>query len=194
MNQNLLPLVTIITPVYNGADYLDDLIKSVQTQNYPYIEHIIIDDGSNDNGATVGVLSKYPHIRWWTRPNKGQYATMNEGLLASKGEVICFISSDDILCGGAITKAATCLIDNPELGGVYGTYGYISTIGKKLNYFHPMKIMPTCMYPYSLHISHSSFYLKKESLIQKELLFKDSLKYVGDYDWIVRVLKSEVTH
>ena len=55
-----------------------------------------------------------------------------------------------------------------------------------------MKIMPTGIYPYSLHISHSSFYLKKESLIQKELLFKDSLKYVGDYDWIVRVLKSKL--
>lgn len=192
MNPTKLPLVTIITPVYNGASYLDDLILSVQAQDYPYIEHIIIDDGSTDNDATIKVLTKYSHIRWWTRPNLGQYATMNEGLLASKGEVICFISADDIMCPGAITKAITSLIDNSELVGVYGPYGYISNIGKKLNYFHPMRIMPTGMYPYSLHISHSSFYLKKEPLIQKELLFNDSLKYIGDYDWIVRVIKSKL--
>ena len=193
MNPNPLPLVTIITPVYNGADYLEDLINSVQAQDYPNIEHIIIDDGSTDNDATVGILSKYPYIRWWTRPNRGQYATMNEGLYEAKGEIVCFISADDIMCSDAVTISVSNLIESSELDGVYGTYGYINKSGEKLNYFHPMKIMPTSMYPYSLHISHSSFYLKKEPLIQKELLFNDSLKYVGDYDWIVRVLKSKLT-
>jgi glycosyltransferase involved in cell wall biosynthesis len=52
------PLISIITPVYNGADYLDELILSVLQQDYPHIEHIIIDDGSNDNGATLAILKK----------------------------------------------------------------------------------------------------------------------------------------
>ena len=66
-----MPLVSIITPVYNGAEYLNEMIQSVQRQDYPNIEHLIIDDGSQDDGATVAILEKYPHLRWWSRENKG---------------------------------------------------------------------------------------------------------------------------
>jgi glycosyltransferase involved in cell wall biosynthesis len=59
MEMNAQPLVSIITPVYNGAEYLDELIQSVLRQDYPNIEHLIIDDGSQDDGATVSVLKKY---------------------------------------------------------------------------------------------------------------------------------------
>ncbi len=60
------PLVTIITPVYNGAKYIEELILSVKAQDYPYIEHIIIDDGSDDGGATVAILKRHTHLRWWS--------------------------------------------------------------------------------------------------------------------------------
>lgn len=192
MSSDSLPLVSIITPVFNGAHYLDDLIKSVLSQDYLSFEHIIIDDGSNDNGATIQVLKKHPHLRWQTRPNKGQYFTMNEGLLETKGDVICFISADDVLCPGAIRQAISYFIDDPGLDVVYGTYGNINSEGKVIHFFNPMKKMPTKMYPYSLHISHSSLFVKKEVLIRKGLFFNSSLKYIGDYEWIVRLIRSEL--
>ncbi|MBE3118290.1 MAG: glycosyltransferase, partial [Candidatus Atribacteria bacterium] len=102
---DVLPLVSIITPVYNGAAFIEELILSVQRQDYPNIEHIIIDDGSRDDGATIAILKRYPHLRWWSRENKGQYATMNEGLEAAKGEFVCFISADDLLTPGAVKIA-----------------------------------------------------------------------------------------
>jgi glycosyltransferase involved in cell wall biosynthesis len=191
-NGNPLPLVSIITPVYNGAHFLDPLIQSVQEQDYNHIEHIIIDDGSRDGEATIGVLQKYPHLRWWTRPNKGQYATMNEGLAAADGEIVCFICADDIMLPGAASTAVNVLSFHPESGGVYGTYGHINPAGKKLDLFQPMLKMPTRLYPYSLHISHSSFYIRKEMLIRNHLFFSDTLKYVGDYDWIIRILRSNL--
>ena len=58
IKENYSPLVSIITPVKNGSEYLDSLIKSVINQNYPNIEYIIIDDGSNDNGQTIQLLKK----------------------------------------------------------------------------------------------------------------------------------------
>src|SRR5438876_704742 len=73
----------------------DELIKSVLEQDYLHIEHIIIDDGSTDDGATVEVLKRYPHLRWWSRENKGQYATLNEGLATARGSVVGIISADD---------------------------------------------------------------------------------------------------
>ncbi len=63
MVSNSLPLASIITPVYNGAKYLDKLIVCVRDQDYPAIEHIIIDDDSTDDNATVAILNKYPRLR-----------------------------------------------------------------------------------------------------------------------------------
>ena len=80
-----LPLVSIVTPVYNGSLYLEEFIRSVLAQDYPRIEHIVIDDGSTDGGATVEILKRFPHLRWWSRENKGQYPTMNEGFAAADG-------------------------------------------------------------------------------------------------------------
>ena len=65
-------LVSIITPTCNGAEYLEELIQSVTRQVYPNIEHLVIDDGSQYGGATVAILNRYPHLRWWSRENKGQ--------------------------------------------------------------------------------------------------------------------------
>ena len=192
MTSTVNPLVTIITPVYNGAKYLDVLIQSVQEQDYPNIEHIIIDDGSTDGGATVEILNKYPHLRWWSRPNKGQYATMNEGLINSKGDIVLFVSADDIILSYSVATAVTFLNSHKEIDGVYGNYGFINLNGKTLKLFQPMIYSPTKLYPYSLHISHSSFYLRKNVLINNNLYFIDTLKYVGDYSWITSILNAKL--
>jgi glycosyltransferase involved in cell wall biosynthesis len=182
--------ISVITPVFNGANYLAVLIESIQSQNYPSIEHIIIDDGSTDDGATISILKRYDHIRWWSRENRGQYATMNEGLLAASGEVICFISADDLMAPSSIWKAVGFLSSHNEFVGVYGNYSFINSEGMKLNQYRPMCYMPTFAYPYSLHIAHSSFYILRNFLIENRFYFDDTLHYVGDYEWIVRILRS----
>ena len=192
MNGPALPLVSIITPVYNGSRFLEPLISSILEQDYPKIEHIIIDDGSTDEGATLDVIKKFSHLRWWTRPNRGQYASMNEGLLAAKGEIICFICADDIMTPGAVSTAVDYLANHPDCGGVYGNYSFINSDGMKLNLFQPIRLMPTKIYPYSLHISHSSLYIRKFGLVQNDLLFAETYKHLGDYLWIVRILRSKL--
>jgi len=192
LSTNLNPLVSIITPVYNGANFLDDLIQSVQHQDYSNTEHIVIDDGSSDDGATISVLSRYPHLRWWTRPNRGQYATMNEGLLAADGDIVCFISSDDMLLPGAVKKAICFLSKNPNANGVYGSHIYMNVDGHVMRFLQPFKYAPSKCYPYSHHISHSSLFIEKDSLLVNNLLFDEKLRYVGDYDWIIRIFQSSI--
>ena len=188
LNQSLF--VSIITPVYNGAKYLDELIQSVRQQTYPLVEHILIDDGSTDNGATVDILRQYKHLKWWSRENRGQYATMNDGLRTASGDIVCFISADDVMLPDAIVEAVTWLTSDSQNIGVYGNYSFIDINGKPLQRFHPMRWMPTAFYPYSLHIAHSSLYIKRDFLLSNKLFFDASLKYVGDYEWIIRVLRA----
>lgn len=144
-----LPWVSIITPVYNGSQHIEELILSVKTQNYPRIEHIIIDDGSQDGGATVAILERYPHLKWWGRDNRGQYATMNEGLEKARGDIICFISADDLLCSDAVQNAVDYLAGSSSSDGVFGRTLLIlengrKTIFKLLSPVGPLNIIHIC--------------------------------------------------
>lgn len=190
MEISAYPLVSIITPVYNGSDYLDDLIRSVQSQSYPNIEHIVIDDGSQDHGATVAILRKYPNLRWWSHENKGQYATMNDGLAAARGEIICFVSADDIVVLDAVEVAVRHMMEHPFLDGVFGRTNYMDKNGNDHPYCVPFRMASIRFYPYFAHISHCSLYVRKNAILQRGLSFDPSLRYVGDYEWIIRIYKA----
>jgi glycosyltransferase involved in cell wall biosynthesis len=184
-----VPLVSIITPVYNGAKYLDELIQSVQAQDYPNIEHIIIDDGSTDAGATAAVIKQYPHLRAWSRGNLGQYATMNEGLEAARGEYVCFISADDLLVNGAVQSVMATVQENPGFDGVAGLTHYITGEGLPYPINYPLRNAPIRCYAYYSHIAHCSLYLARERLVKEKLFLDTTLHYVGDYKWMLHVFE-----
>ena len=186
------PLISIITPVYNGAEYLEDLIRSVLNQSYPKIEHLIIDDGSQDGGATISILNKYPHLRWWSHENKGQYPTMNEGLLEAKGEIICYVSADDLISQDAVKFVIEFLSANSEHDGVFGITKFVDQAGIPQAYPTPFRKAPISYVPYFAHISHCSLYIRRSSLLRRKLLFDPSLKYVGDYEWMIRISQSDL--
>jgi len=186
------PLVSIITPVYNGAKYIQKLIESVQNQDYHNIEHIIVDDGSTDDGATVAILREYPHLHWWTRENRGQYATMNDGLRAASGELVCFISADDMMTPGAVRCAVEFMRSHPQYDGVYGSFFWIDENDAPHRAQNMIHHAPLNFYRYFPFIGHCSLYLRKAILEEKNLYFDAGLKYVGDYDWMVRLSKAKL--
>jgi glycosyltransferase involved in cell wall biosynthesis len=175
-----------MTPVYNGAAYLEELIVSVRDQDYPNVEHLIIDDGSTDNGTTLGILGKHSHLRGGS-PDQGQY-TMNEGLQAAR-ELICFLSVDDMLVPGAITRVVDLYLSHPA-DVIYGKVLFIDGHGEP----YPMSFRrtPLWSYPYFSHISHSSLYVRRSVLISRKLLFCTDYKYVADYDWIIRLMENQL--
>lgn len=88
---------SVITPVYNGSAFLEELILNVQKQDYiGDIEHIIINDGSTDDGATQNIIDKYPHLVTRSRSNFGQYASINEAIKLATGDFLVIISADDL--------------------------------------------------------------------------------------------------
>lgn len=184
------PLVSVLTPVYNGSSYIAQLIESVREQDYPRIEHIVIDDGSRDEGATVAVLEQYPHLKWWTRPNKGQAGTMNELVDAAQGEYILIIAADDYLGSTTcVSEAIAHFATSPSLDGVYGITQFVSEDGVPLR-VQPLCHCPTWVYRYYSYLFHCSLFVKKSSLLAKSIRFKEDLVYTSDGDWAMQMITS----
>ena len=114
------PLVSIITPSYNQAQYLQKTITSVLEQDYPEIEYIVIDGGSTDDSQKI-IRSFQKRLTWWvSEKDQGQADAINKGLKRAKGQVIAWLNSDDYYMPGAITKAVASLQSNSKVSMVYG--------------------------------------------------------------------------
>src|ERR1700722_15718402 len=109
-----LPLVTVITAVYNGQPYVAGCLESVLRQDYPNIEHIVLDAGSND--GTVDVLRQYDDriALWRSEPDRGIFDAWNKALLEAHGEWICFLGSDDEFLPGAVSAFMPLSAQDPQ--------------------------------------------------------------------------------
>lgn len=128
-----MSLISIITPSYNQAAYLEYAIQSVLAQDYYDIEYLIVDGGSSD--GSLEIIQRYAgRLAWWvSEPDAGQAEAINKGFTRAKGEYIAWLNSDDLYLPGAIGQAVTVLDANPELGFVYGNALTIDSQGRLLN-------------------------------------------------------------
>jgi glycosyltransferase involved in cell wall biosynthesis len=124
------PLVSVVIPVYNCESYLTEAIDSVLYQDYPRIELIVLDDGSTD--ASRSVMESYPESAFIreSHANMGQAATLNKGWEMARGEILSYLSADDSLLPGAISKAVEQLKASPDVVMVYGDYQLMDSRSK----------------------------------------------------------------
>ncbi len=188
MNNGSVPLVSIVTPAFNAARYLEDLLRSVELQDHPRIEHIVIDDGSTDGGATRAILERHPSVWWWSRENRGQYATLNEGFRAASGDIITTISADDTYADNhAVSVMADFLVRHPAHDIVHGYTLHVDQAGVPLS-VQPYQNYPYWMLTYNLgYIFHCSLFVRRLRLLSDGLLFDETLRYSGDGDWLARL-------
>ena len=124
LSEEIIPLVTVVIPAYNGGSYLRGAIDSVIGQDYPNVELIVLDDGSTDN--TPEILKGYGKLFHWDRhDNMGQAATLNKGWRMGRGEVLGYLSADDTLMSRAISTSMQYLRQNEDVIMTYGDFNLI---------------------------------------------------------------------
>lgn len=130
-----LPRISIITPTFNQAHFLQQTLDSVVSQDYPNLEHIIVDAMSSDE--TPRILAAYaqrPGVLIIREPDRGQSDGINKGTVAASGVITSWLNSDDILCPGALHRIAEAFVRNPQAVVVYGIGGKMDRQGNVLRW------------------------------------------------------------
>ena len=123
-----LPLVSIVTPSFNMARYLPETIESVLAQDYPRIEHIVVDGGSTD--GTLDILGRYAdRLRYCVGKDKGPSDAAAWGFRQASGEIFAWLNADDSYLPGAVRAGVEYLLDHPEVDVVYGEGYWIDENG-----------------------------------------------------------------
>lgn len=140
-DHSALPLVSIVVPSYNHGRYLREAIDSILAQDYPRLELIVIDDGSTDDSPQI--LASHPgQFHREIQTNQGQVATLNRGWQMSKGDIIGYLSADDVLLPQAISAAVQCLQQHPDAVLAYCDFNLIDPDSAVVRRVHT----PECSY------------------------------------------------
>jgi glycosyltransferase involved in cell wall biosynthesis len=129
--QKKFPKISVVTSSYNQGNFIEETIRSIILQNYPNLEYIIIDGGSNDN--TIEILKKYePWITYWvSEKDSGCADALNRGISKSTGDFFYYLNSDDFLHPNTFHKAASFILENPNFDVYYGHGNSLDQIANK---------------------------------------------------------------
>ena len=180
--------VTIVTPSYNQGKFIKRTIDSVLSQGVDDLEYIVMDGGSNDE--TVDILKSYgDKLIWKSEKDKGQTDAVNKGIRASHGDIIGWLTSDDIYYPGAVKKVLEVFETRPEVNVVYGNAYHIAEDDSIIEEYYTEDFDYERLKDICFICQPSLFFRKK--VVDKYGYLDDKLQYCMDYDYWLRLGKGE---
>ncbi|MFB6185993.1 MAG: glycosyltransferase family 2 protein [Halobacteriaceae archaeon] len=180
------PLVSVITPSYNQAQFIEETIQSVARQCYPNIEHIVV-DGCSDDG-TIDILKEYDNqLIWVSEPDEGQSDAINKGFDMANGDVVAWLNSDDVLFDVNVLDRVVKYFEQLDADIVYGDMALLDNKSDVLKLqivpdFDYAKLQTKCF------IEQPSLFFRSHVLEEERL--NTSLEYVMDYEFWLRLARN----
>lgn len=182
--------ISIITATYNSAATVGDTLSSIASQDYPDIEHLIVDGLSKDN--TLDIVQQFPHVSSVVaEKDKGIYDAMNKGIARAGGEVIGILNSDDLYTHAGVISKVMKAFEDPEVDAVYGDLQYVDQhqITKVVRTWRSGTFTPDSFYQGWMP-PHPAFFVRRR-LYEKFGHFRLDLKTAADYEIMLRFLLRE---
>ena len=150
--------ISIITATYNSAATIKDTLTSVNNQDYPNIEHIIIDGNSSDN--TLDIVREYGKkvTTIISEPDKGIYDAMNKGIRVATGDIVGILNSDDFFTSDDIISTVALTFNNNNIDALYGDIHFVNpdNLDKTVRYYSS-KIFKPSLFRFGFMPAHPSF-------------------------------------
>lgn len=180
------PLVSVITPSYNQAQFLEATLRSVLEQDYPRIEYIVCDGGSTD--GSVEIIRKYAdRITWWcSEKDAGQSQAINKGLARATGDIVAWLNSDDCYLPGAISAVVRALAAQPTVGLVYGGLELINARGRRIGEFRTRTYSMADQLTQRLTIPQPASFWRMD-VVRDVGGVREDLHYAMDFEYWIRI-------
>ena len=192
---NPLPRISVITPSFNQAPFLERTITSVVAQDYPNLEYIIIDGGSTD--SSVEIIQRHAnHLTYWvSERDRGQGHAINKGLERATGDIIAYLNSDDYYLPGALHLVGEFFTKHPDVDLFHGRCRFVDAAGNKIG----DRFGSITSYEEILDLWN--VWWKERNFVQPEVFwakriadriggFREDLHWVMDYEYWVRILRA----
>ena len=181
-------LVSVVTVVYNGEYFLEETIKSVLSQTYPYIEYIIIDGGSTDK--SINIIKKYEkNISYWiSEKDKGMYNALNKGFSITSGKIMTYLNSDDLFANNDVIENVVRFFKKTQADLVFGNTAYIDQYQNYLYSYKAVELPKKAIkFLQRVPFAQSSAFWTKE-LFQHIGEFDENLKLAADKKFFLQAL------
>jgi glycosyltransferase involved in cell wall biosynthesis len=188
-----MTLVSIITPSFNQAKYLEQTIRSVLDQNYPSIEYILIDGASND--GSLEIIKKYADklTYWISEKDSGQAEAINKGFARATGDVVAWLNSDDYYLPDTISGAVKAFEENPDVVLVYANMLAVDEHGKTFNTLKYKQLSLEDLLCFQI-IGQPAVFMRRSAL-QKTSGLNPSFHYLLDHLlWIQLAQHGKILH
>jgi glycosyltransferase involved in cell wall biosynthesis len=185
------PTISIITPSFNQAAFLDQTIRSVLEQDYPNLEYIVIDGGSTDD--SVDVIRRYEnHLAYWeSEPDRGQPHALNKGLDKANGDIVAYLNSDDLYLPGALLAAGDHFRRNPDTQWIAGgvlMFGEAETFTDPQWWQLPWGPRDAAACIFKNYEAPQPGMFWRRSLFERLGGFDESMRYCFDHEFYARVM------
>jgi len=179
-----LPLVSIVTPSFNQGEFIEETVQSVLAQDYPNIEHIVIDGASTD--STLSILRRYDgKISWISEPDRGQSEAINKGFRRARGEILSWLCADDLYYPDTVSEVVEHFHQHDGTDMIYGESQYIDSQGQPIGMYPSSEFNATSLLPFCF-IPQPTVFMRK-SILDRVGLVDSQLHYAMDLDLWARV-------
>src|SRR5439155_10996302 len=163
-------------------------LESVAGQDYPRVEHIIVDGGSTD--GTIEVLKGRPGLIWVSEKDEGHYHAMDKGTRMASGEVVAVLNADDCYRPGVLTEIAAAFQKNPEWEGLFGDIVFVDGEGREIFRREEARFDPQIIrYGHNM-VNHQTLFLKKAVYLRLGGYRYREFKNCSDYEYVMRLIRA----
>lgn len=180
------PLVSIVTPSYNTGRFIEETLRSVEIQDYPRIEHIVLDSCSTDE--TPEILARFPSVRLIRPAPPDLTAKMNMGVSIANGDIVSILCADDYLMPDAVTKAVDALKRNEDAALVYCNFLWVDENSVEIDRMRSKQASFRDLVDEHNWVPSQTAFLRREA-VECVGTFQERYLHVSDWDLFIRISK-----